>query len=660
MASFTVTGGYDNKILWIGLEGVCISNGLLLTFQVLGDTDASVCVTDEHEVVETRSKSAGDGVPAYIVRYANYQNTKTLLGKRDEGVVCQAKHDKLLSKDKFTLLWLNISMENNTATISAGEGLPSKATCLISFVDNSSTFVLSRIGFTTWGSSIKVQNLRVTPECFRPIDMLPLQCPETVALFRGMEAWGPQMVNVKVEDVVTECPILLLHCSDLCRRKLLVMEGSTITLEGVLLRTFTSWYESVQRFLQPTPEASKVMGTSTSNIRRLHISRLLENSRMAEMQLVGTGDTDAAHVFSYVLRRHSYFKRMLDSEWEESSMLSVSFDTPLNKELAEAIYLECFNVPQKLSLRKHPTDNIVSLAEICTMLGLEHGTSSCEKELIDRVKDCDNEFLMLCTVANKLCLKSLRTKLIEVLSGNIGQHAGSTSYGVFSELPQDVLAEALLHCNNSSDRRDSLVYNIAQTCLQREWCNIVMPPSSMQSVKDTANPAQENTSSSRGKVFSLGTGGVLDYLKKNNERNIAKQRAVVVTTSSPKNPLSAGWKLFGSRPQIRCTCTKLQKAPFVSVKFTSPLVGVVFPSHYEFAQGNSCEPLTSWTLKGKLKDGAWVTLDRQSGRLLYPFQPVHYELSCCFSIIEVQLVRTDGAEDLTVTHFELYGMVTTE
>eukprot|EP01059_Diplonema_ambulator_P007572 TRINITY_DN17052_c0_g2_i3.p2 TRINITY_DN17052_c0_g2~~TRINITY_DN17052_c0_g2_i3.p2 ORF type:complete len:668 (+),score=214.54 TRINITY_DN17052_c0_g2_i3:2875-4878(+) len=659
--SFTVTGGYDNKFQWVDLNGVDISNGLLLTFMVLGDTDASVCVTDRTEITSTRGMPEGEGVPAYIVRYANYQNTKTLLCKRDEGVVCQAKHGKLLSPDHFTSLWLNISIDKgaNTAVITAGHGLPSKATVLITHVDERSTFKLSQIGFTTWGSSIRVQNLKVTSTCFVPNDVTPTLCPETITPLKGAAVWGDKMCLVAFPEDGFEiaCPLLLLYCSSLCKR-LIYSAGlgvGRIEIPGVPPSMFVSWYEAVQKFLLPSVAECAVMGMETQrlNIRKLHINNLLHNTEHADLVL--TNGADELRVYSYVFRRHSYFSRMLDSRFAEGAMSKITFDTPLLRQLAEAVYIACFNVGQKLEVSQYSTLDIISLAEICVMLGLEQGTNSCESELIYRTTDRCQEFSQLCQTASTLCLKNLRTRLVNV-AANIISANSNADFGTLAHVPQDIIAEGVTLYAYGNRRNDDLAYDVIDNCLDKSWGEILC----LSLSKDRALTREDSAPLvDQSMSISLGTQGVLAYLKKNADGNIVRQKQVAVTTSSPKNPLSAGWRLFNSRPLLHCTYTQAQKTPFVSIKFTTPLVRSVTPTHYEFAQGQDSEMMSSWSLKGRLLDGTWVTLDRQCDKMLLPFKPAQFEMlaSGC-AVDEVQFVRTDSAQDLSMTHFEIFGMVT--
>ena len=216
-ASFEMEGVYERRVRWVDTRGdLADGGGLLLCFDVRGTSDVGILVTDDAEVTDTRQHEVGgpsrDGhshshgasadahhqqqqssspadasaaassatSPAYHVRFANYQNTKTILEKRGEThPLHQVKHAKILNPKRFVSLWLNINIDRvrRRASFSCGFGAPSRTTALLSHLDCELACAVTRIGFTTWSQPIEVRNLRVVSPPLPCVDVWTMSPP---------------------------------------------------------------------------------------------------------------------------------------------------------------------------------------------------------------------------------------------------------------------------------------------------------------------------------------------------------------------------------------------------------------------------------------------------------------------------------------------------
>ncbi|KAJ9452127.1 hypothetical protein DIPPA_23106 [Diplonema papillatum] len=172
MESFSIAETFEKKYRSFDAD---LANGVFLSFEVRGQSDASVCITDATEMKETHSSSeSGSQVPVYLVRFANYQNTKTVLDVRHRGRVRVVRHHNLMDEEKYVPLWANLWFDDAREYLCAGFGSPSRATTILSYVGERSSAPLTRVGFTTWAGRLDFRNVVIETRPLRAADMWPL------------------------------------------------------------------------------------------------------------------------------------------------------------------------------------------------------------------------------------------------------------------------------------------------------------------------------------------------------------------------------------------------------------------------------------------------------------------------------------------------------
>ena len=737
LGDFSVTASYETRFHWV--DNASGDAGFLLMFDVKGETDAGVIITDDEEVGDTREGPASMR-PVFFIRFANYRNSKTLIERRGHGLACR-KHDKLLSPHKYVTLWVNVRSNKmkGVTSISCGTGAPCRATALLSRTDVMHDRLLTRIGFTSWNSDLDFRRVRVHHSPLHEIHVwAPVAC-------RGHAPRAPESEDTVLVSCATgsrggsrvfRCQRLALLCSGkffnrVCHRQhsgtrteelLTSLKGSVLVSvehsdtaihitfpESDVLSDcdFEAWYRGILRGAVPVSFTSTLFGTDPHNLQKMQLKYYLATDGGDVTMLCRTcTDSTSLRAHLGLLLRNEYIAAMFTGDSavmsEESSSSQLVFDLqvcdrsrPLGHVLLEALYCSGLGYDfNDLSgvLPFLSTYSLLAFTEECKKYGVHSAVSFSQHLLSSRINDKDplpvQELVLLCDAASYLPLPALRQNLVAYLVRNFSSVlVSSTERDHLLSLPVDVLAEvtrleaqtlktapaqrvqdftaAYIKHNIEAERlcptSDEMWISELHSSFSEDERTATHPDDSSECDVDAVSVSSENSDDdipSTAMRLKPGSHGVFGICRERIGGNPVRSGLVTVRSSSPKNPLSAGWKLFAGTPKILCTATAANPKPFLHFVLNAGMsLGV---THYEIKLGAYEDSLRSWGFFAKATDSEqWACLDRRVGQhtLSSPYASAVFEVQGLDAASEFKIVREDEQVELMVAQVELYGVL---
>ena len=712
LGDFTIDACYEKRFKWF--NDVVSEDGFLLAFEVKAESDAGLVVTDGEEVADTRGEAETKlAMPAYFIRFANYRNSKTLVEKRGQGVVHCVKHDKLLSPQHYVALWVNVRVHPTTISISCGTGSPSRATALLSCTaPHSPDLTLARFGFTSWNTPIEFRNARLHTHPLHEIYTwnLTIKAPSVTP------PWGGEKAVVCFGEETFECSRLALLSSgsvfheallgEDAETETLFVENREITPMRIIVSNpalrgaeFWSWYRGILRSAVPVSATTALLGTDPHNVAKMQLRYLLATEVFTDISIeVSTSDTTRIGAHRELLLGNEYLANIFTGSGAgecieaDNACLKFSFNAPceskhMAKALLEALYGAAMGQPfsdVNGFVKGMDVTSMLCFAEECRKYEAHSAVHFVETLLCSVEVGGVEEMLLLCSAASTLPLPRVR----KILVANLGRSlctAVIEDGDALTALPVDMLADTLRSVGNRLETAPShsarrTLHEFAQFYISAnlgdttdpaaemwvtELLSIITPqersisrqPSSEDSIVQENEEEVDRTNET---CILPGAVGLFGRLKARNG-NPVRCGLVSIATSSPKNPLSSGWKLFSANPKIFCTATGSHPKPFVSATLLGGMVQTA--THYELKQGASENFLRGWEFRGRQNpNDEWTVLDRRERQHCLSA----YYASAVFEIppearvqcSHFQLLRTDGLhEDMTLVQLELYGVL---
>ena len=673
MESTPLEGCHDQKFRWFNKP----KGDIFLSFEVRGHSDASVVLNDNNEVLDTRGVTNGQGVPAFFIRYANYQNTRTLITQRDVGVIEEVKHKPLLSPNKFITLWLNIS--NNI--MSLGKGTPCAGNCLLSFaIPSIDTSILTRIGFTTWKEAIYLRNVRIQKP-FKSNSSLRCIVPADVNTVDWKSCFKK---TILIKESTFSASELLISSSS---NAVTVNDDILVIDSSVPLDVFQSWYSSLEKHEQPSKQECELMKCNWSSPQNQQFNYLTSSDDVFPHFNFKINGYLIAH--KEILLSLEYFTALCsfsDVSWD-------GFDFPQMEQLprrklitgiiVKNIYAEVLRVKNNLlsELNNCSLDEVILMCEVFSMIGLREAMKSVENyfiQFLDVIYNSTDEvtnIIKICDTCISYDLSTLHESVVNRVSESRVSRLFTAS--VMVAIPKEIVVEVVKNIFQRGDGNSCVplsvmtsevdefvrINNLHENCssphsfwaheLSRCSYSKALTCEEVMSSETSCSQKQTDEDASCCPANAIFT----NLAKANNVSNIVRRGLIAVRTSSNKNPLSFGWRLFNRNPIITFTSSPATNnpLPFIIFQFKTQLVR---PTHYSIQQSKGPDFISSWDLKGFSND-KWIDLDHRDccGAFLQKDKELVFRLpSTTDTFSEFQLISLDNRE-VSLQRVEIYGTV---